>query len=212
VRRESGTSVFQVTQTNTPGGTCLFKAPAAAAAGGGKLLVEYENLNDSPIIVAFDPEDGLSLHAYSGSFEANLARALLALLFRLAFFAALGVTAGSLFSMPVASFVAICGLVMMQISGYIQSMAGKAIVLHSHHGEAHETTAWDHIFAAVFKAVNTVIGPLQGPDPLELLTNGQLMTWAWLGSIFLVQVVIYSGALMLISAWVLNKRELALPA
>ena len=212
VRRESGGAAFQVTQTNTPGGTCLFKAPATAAAGGGKLIVEYENLNESPIIVAFDPEDGLSLHAYSGSFESNLARALLAVLFRLAFFAALGVTAGSLFSMPVASFVAICGLIMMQISGYVQSVAGQSVIIHSHHGEAHGPTVWDHIFGAVFKAFSKLVGPLQGPDPLELLTNGQLMTWAWLGSIFLVQVVIYGGVLMLISAWVLNKRELALPA
>ena len=158
------------------------------------------------------PKTGLKLFSYSGSFESNLVRALLAILFRLAFFAALGVTAGSLFSMPVASFTAICVLLMMQISGYIQSIAGQNIILHSHHGEAHGPTIWDHFFGVVFKAFSAVVGPLQGPDPLELLTTGQLMTGAWLGSIFLVQVVVYGGVLMLLSAWVLNKRELALPA
>jgi hypothetical protein len=211
VRRESGGAAFQVTQTNTPGGTCLFKTPAAAAAGSGRLLVGYENLSTEPIIVAFDPQDGLKLYSYSGSFESNLARALLAILLRLAFFAALGVTAGSLFSMPVASFVAICVLVMMQISGYIQSIASQDVILHSH-GEAHGPTIWDHVFGAVFKAFNAVIAPLQGPDPLELLATGQHMTWAWLGSVFFVQIVVYSGVLMLVSAWVLNKRELAMPA
>ena len=210
VRRESGASAFQVTQTNTPGGTCLFKSPATAAVGGGKLIVEYENFSATPIVVSFDPEDGLKLYSYSGSFESNLVRALLAILFRLAFFAALGVTAGSLFSMPVASFVAICGLLMMQLSGYIQSIAGQDVILHSH-GEANGPTIWDHFFGAVFKTFYAVIGPLQGPDSLELLTTGQLMSWAWLGSIFLVQVVVYGGILMLVSGWVLNKRELALP-
>ena len=212
VRRESGAPVFQVTQTNTPGGTCLFKAPASAAGSGGKLIVAYENLSAAPTLVAFDPEDGLTLFLYSAPFESNLARALLAILIRLAFFAALGVTAGSLFSMPVASFVAVCGLLMMQISGYLQSVAGKEIILHSHGAESHGPTIWDHFFGAVFKAFSAVVSPLQSLDPLELLTTGQLVTWTWLGSLFLVQVCVYGGALMLISAWVLNKRELALPS
>jgi hypothetical protein len=212
VRRESDTAAFQVTQTNTPGSACLFKSPATAGAGGGKLIVEYENLSASPLIVVFDPEDGLKLFSYSGSFESNLARALLAILFRLAFFAALGVAAGSLFSMPVASFAAICVLLMIQIGGYIQSIAGQDIILHSPQGEAHGPTSWDHFFGIVFKAFSAVVGPLRDLDPLELLTTGQLMTWAWLGSIFLAQVVVYGGVLMLLSAWVLNKRELALPA
>ena len=59
---------------------------------------------------------------------------------------------------------------------------------------------------------NAVVGPLQGFDPLELLTTGQLVTWSMLGSVFVVQGVVYGGALMAISAWVLNKRELALPS
>lgn len=212
VRRENGGSPFHVTQTNTPGGTCLFKSPASAAEGTGKLIVEYRNLSGSPIIVAFDPDEGLKLFSYAANFESNLVRALLAMLVRLAFFAALGVTAGSLFSMPVASFVAVCGLIMLQISGYIQSVAGRGVAPHSHHGEAHGPTAWDQIFGVVFKAFSTAVGPLQNVDPLELLSTGQLMTWTWLGSLFLVHVVIYGGALMLLSVWVLNKRELALPS
>ena len=213
VQRESGGIPFQVTQTNTSGGTCLFKSPATAAAGNGKLLVTYENLSASPVVVSFDPEGSLRLFSYAASFESNLVRALLVILCRLAFFAALGVTAGSLFSMPVASFVAICGLLMIQISGYIQSIAGQEVIIHSHnHGAAGGPTFWDHFFGAVFKGFNAVISPLQGHDPLELLTTGQLMTWGWLGSVFVVQVVAYGGALMLISAWILNRRELAVPA
>ena len=212
LRRESDTTMFQFTQTNTPGSAGLFKSTASAVAGRGKLIVEYENLSASPLIVVFDPEEGLRLFSYSGSFESNLVRALLAILFRLAFFAALGVTAGSLFSMPVASFTAICVLLMMQISGYIQSIASQNIIFHSHHSEAHGPTIWDHFFGVVFKAFSAVVGSLQGPNPLELLTTGQLMTGAWLGSIFLVQVVVYGGVMMLLSAWVLSKRELALPA
>ena len=212
LRRESDTAVFQVTQTNKPGDAGLFKSTATAVTGGGKLMVEYENLSPSPLLVAFDPNEGLKLFSYADSFESNLARALLAMLFRLAFFAALGVAVGSLFSMPVASFTAICVLFMIQISGYIQSIADQNIILHSHHGEAPGPRIWDHFFSMVFKAFSTIVGPLQGPDPLELLTTGQLMTWAWMGSIFFVQVVVYSGILMLLSAYVLSKRELALPA
>jgi hypothetical protein len=212
LKRESGITTFQIAQTNTPGVAGLFQSPSTAVAGGGKCIVEYENLSASPLIVVFDSEDGLQLFCYSGSFESNLARALLAILFRLAFFAALGVTAGSLFSMPVASFTALCALFMMQISGYIQSVASQDVLLHSHYGEAHGPTLWDYFFRVVFQSFSAVAGPLQGPDPLELLTSGRFMTGAWLGSIFLVQIVVYSGVLLALSAWVLNKRELALPA
>ena len=113
--------------------------------------------------------------------------------------------------MPVASFVAICGLIMMQISRYAQAMAGR-VVSHSHHGEAHVPGLWDHFLGFVFKAFSAAVGPLQSADPLELLSTGQLITWAWLGSLFLVQVLAYGGGLLLLSAWVLNKREMALPA
>ena len=213
VRRESGGARFQVTQTNTSGNASVFKAPATAATGSGRLLVDYENLSASPVVVSFDPDHGLELYSYAGSFEANFARALLAILCRLAFFAALGVTAGSLFSMPVASFVAICALAMMQISGYIQSIMDQSAAYGaSLVGASRGATFWDLFFRAVLKAFNLVVGPLQSPEPLTLLTTGQLMTWTWLGSVFLVQGVVYGGILMIVSAWVLHRREIALPA
>ncbi len=213
VQRESDGTPFQTVQTNTSGMACLLKIPADAAAGGGAFRVTYENLSASPIVVSFDPADGLLLYSPAAGFEANFVRALLAILCRLAFFAALGVTAGSLFSMPVASFVSICALLMIQISGYIQSIAGRDALLHAHrHGPTGASAFWDHLFSAVFKAFNAVVGPLQGFDPLELLTTGQLVTWSMLGSVFVVQGIVYGGALMAISAWVLNKRELALPS
>ena len=213
VQRESGGDPFQAVQTNTSGMACLLKVPADAVVGAGALRVTYENLSAAPIVVSFDPADGLLLYLPATGFEANFARALLVILCRLAFFAALGVTAGSLFSMPVASFVSICALLMIQISGYIQSIAGQDALLHAHrHGPAGAPAFWDHFFSAVFKAFNAVVGPLQGFDPLELLTTGQLVTWSMLGSVFVVQGVVCWGALMAISAWVLNKRELALPS
>lgn len=189
-----------------------FLVPAAALAGARTLKVEYRNLPDNQATALFPPDDGLLLLVNEGSFEANYIRAILVIFCRLAFLGALGVTAGSLFSMPVASFVSLCLLLIIQAGGSIESLAGHQIIFTPQAGAAAAATLWNTLFHGLYTAVSAVVRPLQGPDPLAHVSTGQLFLWGWLGKIALVQIVIYCGCLALFSTWVLNRREVALPS
>ena len=210
-RRDSPTR-FEYTAETVPGVIRSFKVPASAVPGSGSLVVEYANVNESPVTVLFAPDDGLQLLLSETSFEANFVRALLVVFAQLAFIAALGVTAGSLFSMPVASFVSFCLLLIIQMSGYVQSMAAQEPAF-TWRGGVGETPAFWHAFSqAFFRVMNTIVSPLQGPNPLDLLAGGEFITWPWLAHALLVKALLYGGCLGLVGWWILNRREIALPS
>lgn len=212
IGREGSTNPHEFTAAGAPGVPHAFTVPVAAAAGAGPLVVEYSNLNDTPVTVLFPPDDGLRLLVHEGSFEANYARALLVLFVHLAFLSALGVAAGSLFSMPVASFASFCVLLIIQAAGYVQSVAAAPVHSHAHEASAQPPAFWAALSALVFRAVTFVANPLRGPDPLDLLASGELITGAMLGRVILIQGVLYTGLLALVSSWILNRREVALPS
>lgn len=206
----AGSAPYEFAEAHAPSVPHSFTVPAPAADGTGPLVVEYANVNPSPITVIFEPEGGLRLLVHERSFEANYLRALLVLFVNLAFLSALGVAAGSLFSMPVAAFTSFCGLLIIQAAAYVQSLG--TVEAHHHGPEpAHAPAFWTALLAAVLKAVTWVANPLHGPDPLGLLASGELITGAMLGHAVLVKGVLYSGVLALLSAWILNRREVALP-
>jgi len=213
VGREDNPKRYDIAKESVPSTPDSFLVPAEALAGGGNIIVEYVNDNDRPITAVFNPDDGLRMLVYAGSFAANFTRAFLVLFFQLMFLSAIGVTMGSLFSMPVASFAAFCLLLFTQASGYIKTVAEEAIVFHTHThgGPPPEPGFWDAFFRAIFKVLNVVVAPLRGPNPLDLLADGRLIMWAWVGNVFVIKVILYSGLLALFSAWVLNRREVALP-
>ncbi|MFH0954335.1 MAG: ABC transporter permease [Verrucomicrobiota bacterium] len=210
-RRDSPTR-FEYKAEMPPETPRSFSVPASAVEGSGPLVVEYSNVSESPVTVLFSPADGLELFVYETNFEANFARALLVILAQLAFIAALGVTAGSLFSMPVASFVAFCMLLIVQASGYISAMATQEIIFTSHAVIATEPTFWDAFFQTFFKALSVVVGPLHGPNPLDLLAAGEFITGAMLAHAVLVRAALYGGCLALLGWWILSRREIALPS
>ncbi len=189
-----------------------FLVPAAALVGARTVRVEYKNLPENQATALFPPDDGLTLLVNEGSFEANYIRAVLVIFCQLAFLGALGVTAGSLFSMPVASFVSLCLLLIIGASGFIESMAGHTVLFAHQPGVPVASALWDILFHGVYVAITAVVRPLQGPDPLVHIATGQLFPWSWLGKIILIKIVIYGGCLALFSSWVLKRREVALPS
>jgi hypothetical protein len=197
---------------SVPGGVRSFKIPDNQVSGSGPLTVEYANVNPTPVTVLFAPDDGLLLYIYETTFEANFVRALIVVLCHLAFLTALGVSAGSLFSMPVASFISFCAVLILQTGSYIQSVATQEIIFQSHDGAGTGPTFWDAFFRLVFKGMNALVAPLQAPDPLGLLATGQYITGTWLAHAVLVKALLYGGILALVSAWLLNRREIALPS
>jgi ABC-type transport system involved in multi-copper enzyme maturation permease subunit len=205
-----GDPVFERTEDRLPGAPHVLDIPAGPLAGTDALTVEFANANTEPVTVFFDPESGVELLAHERGFEPNFMLALLAILVHLAFLAALGVTAGSLFSMPVASFAAFWFVLLMQLGAYIHSFAEPAFAPAG--PAAPPAGAWEPLFRAVFRMLDLVVSPLHGTDPIGLLSGGQAILPAMLLRELLVKLVLYGGLMAVLSSAVLNRREIALPS
>ena len=203
--------IFTYREESTPAGFHTFTVPGDAVGEDGRLVVTYVNESERPVTVLFPPADGMRLLTYAGSFEMNLVRALLILLFHLAFLAALGVTAGSMFSMPVAALFAVYTMVLIKATPYIQSMASRTTYFGAA-GEPRAPTALDLVTGGFFRLMNAVLAPLQTANPLDLLGVGQAVPWTWVGSVFAVKVLLYTTVVAVLGALVLNRRELGLPS
>ena len=94
-----------------------------SAPDGEALALTLTNRDPNGATLFFDPEEGAVLRVRSGTFAGNLLKAALLLYGRSALLAALGLTLGTLFSMPVATFAAFVLLVLLQLSGFIGSVA-----------------------------------------------------------------------------------------
>ncbi len=103
------------------------RLPANTAGAERVLTVQYTNDHPEPVTIIFPP-GSIQVLPYAGSFEANLARALVILFFHLAFLGAVGVTAGCLFSMPVAAFFSLFTMILLKFIPYIESMAGRDVL------------------------------------------------------------------------------------
>jgi ABC-type transport system involved in multi-copper enzyme maturation permease subunit len=143
-----------------------------------------------------------------GGFGANLGRALLVCAFRLAFVAALGVTMGSLLSLPVSVFAAFAFLIMMNMSGFISSMAGTNMLLENHHGHAIQASALDHITLKFIKAMNVMTSPLESLDPLPLLAEARLVSWSMTAKALAVLGILYSALVAIPGILLFRRREL----
>lgn len=190
--------------------------PAGAGGESGILLLTFQNVNETPITVLFRQDNGLVVQAYAGSFEANYLRALLNLLARLAFLAALGVGAGALFSTPIAVFVALTFAVLLQFAGYVESMSHEttyfATHAHTHHGQVYEPGFWDQAFHALFGLLNVLLKPLQDPGVFDLLGTGLLIPWSTVLYAAFFKLAVYGGLIALGTSWLLRRREIGLPS
>lgn len=203
--------LFQRPVTNVPGPLHEIQVPAGVADESGRIDLSFVNRHATPITVVFPLEDGVRLLAPAGGFEANFARALLVVLARLAFLAALGVTAGALFSTPVAAFMAMALALLLHLGGYVESLASQEVVVPWHDAAGAGPTWVDASLRLFFQALSFVLLPLAGPDAIDAAATGVLVDAAALLRAALVQVVLYGGVLALFGAFVFNRRELALP-
>ncbi|MBU1909971.1 MAG: hypothetical protein KJ726_07990 [Verrucomicrobia bacterium] len=210
IRRGNNIPAVQVQTNMVATARHSIRIPCAALSGEGPLVVAYENIHTDPVTVLFSPEDGLEVLAYAGSFGPNYARALLVLSGQLIFLAALGITAGSLFSMPVAAFVSGFVLLLVQMAGQLQSMAAQPVFLAGHRGEAALSPLGAQAYRLFFKLLHAVMGPLQVSGSLEKLTTGVLVSWSETFRVLLTHGLIYPLLLALLAAWIMRRREVAL--
>ena len=179
----------------------------------------------------FDPTDGLVLRLPRGTFSGNYLRALASLYLRLALFAALGVTFGTLVSMPVATVLTLVLSLILQLSGFISASAqvDRATFVanvapfgagaHSHGDETEEPAppsplarATATVLYYTYRGTWLTLRPLLENRSLDDLSTGtrlpprDLLRDLWQQGIFLP--LLLAG----LSTLVLKRREWALPA
>jgi hypothetical protein len=193
--------------------------PAAAAREGGifSLAVAPDSPDAAGATLFFDPADGLRLRVPAGSFAANWARAYLLLFFRLALIAAIGTTLGTLFHLPVAAFLGFALLLVLQISGLVSSAArvdrsafvqtvarfgDDTLLAPSLPARAAATAIY-----AVYRATDFAFRPLFRDSTLAELAESAFLPPRRLLRAAAIQFLLLPGALCLVSALVLRRRE-----
>lgn len=182
----------------------------------GTLTAEFANHADRTVTVIFQPDEGLHLMVYAGGFLMNYFRAGLLILFHLSFLAAVGVTAGAYFSIPVAAMTSFYALLLINAARFIGRIAeGTASGGHGHAHGPHGGWFQDAIHLTshlVHRGLYAVIRPLESANPLDYLVVGEWIPWTEVGYMFGVKVVLYSGILMVLGAWHMARKEVALPS
>jgi hypothetical protein len=162
----------------------------------------------APVTLLFPAADSVKLQVNAGVFEANYLRALLMILARLAFFSALGLTAGAVFSFPVAVFVSLA-LLLLAMVGHWQA---GGVVRSADETVGRWATISERVLPAVYQALSAVLPPLHRFNPLDFLTDGRLIPWQLTGQTWLVLAGGYAVILGLLGAGWFSRRELGLPA
>ncbi|MGD9612193.1 MAG: ABC transporter permease [Kiritimatiellia bacterium] len=174
----------------------------------------------------FDPAEGLVLRRPAGTFAGNYLRALALLYLRLALFAAIGVTLGTLFSMPVATFLTLVLILVLQLSGFISAAAQVdretfiASVApfgqggHDHGGGTPPSRVARAAAAGLFyayRATYLTLRPLLDDHTLDDLATGTFLPPRAVARNVAQQFVLLPLLLGLLSTAVLKQREWALP-
>ncbi len=183
----------------------------------GTLTVEFVNLHERAVTVIFAPAEDLHLMVYAGGFAANYLRAALLILFHLAFLAAIGVTAGAYFSIPVAALTSFYALLVINAARFIGRVAERGLPApHTHGPHEHSHSRLEHVIEFLtqyfYRGLHAVLRPLEGVNPLDYVAIGQWIPWSEVGQMFLIKVLLYSGLLLALGAWHIAHKEVALPS
>jgi hypothetical protein len=185
--------------------------PPGTLTGLSSCTLVFENLHDRPLTIVFDPDEGLALRMRAGSFSINYLQAALLLFIHLAFLAAIGVTAGSFFSMPVAALTSFYALLLLYAGRVVSRLAD-----HSHgHSHGPDPSAFREWFEAVshyaYAGIYFIIRPIYDVHPLERVTRAEWIGWQEVGQAVGLHIGIYGGVLCLLAIWHLRRKEVALP-
>lgn len=217
-----------------PGIPRLLPAPLPLSAYGDPApALTLTNRDPNGATLFFDPDDGAALRVRTGTFASNLFRAALLLYGRMALLAAVGLTLGTLFSLPVAAFASVVLLLLLQLSNFIgaAAQADRATFVanvapfgadaHPHDEAPSAETAPAPSPAAraaatalyyLYRATWTLLRPLLEDTTLDRLSTATAIPAREVMGTLLRQLLILPLLLGALSAATLRAREWALPA
>ncbi|MDA0321415.1 MAG: hypothetical protein O2923_01670 [Verrucomicrobia bacterium] len=175
------------------------------------IVVQFENplLGEGGAVI-FEVEDGIVLLNHESGFLTNYFRAVLVIFLELAFLAALGLSAGSLFSQPVAVFVSYTLLMMAGLAQYL----GIALVEDPNLPILYDPLPVPLINAFVEQVArisHAVTEPITQFNVLSRLSQGILVPWSLVRNALFVLIGGYSVTLGIFGVLVFHRREIGLP-
>lgn len=183
--------------------------PESAAQPGRTLTVRFTNTDPRKGVATFDPVMGIVLLSETGSFAGNLARAIAILAARLALIAAVGTTAGALFTFPVASFLTLSLLIITLLCGELPSAAQSPAA-----DEPRDPAAPSGILAfsqSATRIAEKTTALTLSPPVLRPLSEGLAIPLRPALRAIGLTAFLLPAALGAAAAWILRKRQLALP-
>lgn len=172
-----------------------FEVPADCVAEDGRVAVMFKNpyVNNTTVM----PKD-IKLLYRSGSFEGNYIRAVLLVLTRLIFLAALGVSLSTWLSFPVAIFVCIVFFFVGTFYGFIFESFGT-MSLNA-----------NVVYSLTIKPLLWLIPKFDGDhNPSQFIISAKLLNTELLARIYLVTVFMKSMILLLFGMLIFRRREIA---
>lgn len=191
------------------GGTHIQPFPASTVGDDGRLVLRYANMSMIQTSVSFNPNSGIELYIPRGSFLGNYLRAAVMLIVELLFLAAVGVTAGALFSTPVAALAAGFVVMLFNLGSYIQQLSKETFYFTAHKEGA--LGIIETILKPFFTILHKIIDPVESPPVLDMLANGEWISWLLVFQSIGLQLLIYCGILGLMGTLILRRREIGLP-
>jgi hypothetical protein len=185
-----------------------FEIPPDLFDTNGLLTITFINPNQTTLL--FPLEDGMEVLYPEGGFALNFARGLGIIFCWLALMAALGLTAASFLSFPVATFFSLALLSVVLSSGTLaETIDSGSVVAGNEDNGAPGHSAADAFLIPMFKGILIMVQLVQNFSPIDALSSGRSIPWSELGEAF-AQIVLFLGGIVALAGIILfGRRELA---
>ena len=174
----------------------------------GLLTVTFGNPNNTALL--FPLEDGIEVLYRESGFGVNFLRGFIVIFCWMSLLAALGLSAASLLSFPVAAFLSLAVLAMTLSTGTLSGAVSEGTIggYDAEKGPSGRLPI-DVIVIPMFKAILKVINLAKDFSPVDSLSTGRSVTWRQVGMAFVQIILMLSGILAAIGISIFNRRELA---
>lgn len=184
-----------------------FEVPGVVVSSEGRLVVKFVNISNRGISTTFPPNDVVVLHCIGG-FGINYFRAFVLIFLRLAFIAAVGITASTFLTFPVAALFSIFVLIMSLSVPSVRALLGRSV--HHEQGIADgEYSISAEMSGKLVSLCLKSVPDLRAYDPVPKMVSGIYIGWNLIIRGFLGIVILRCGIIGLLGFIIFNKRELA---
>jgi hypothetical protein len=185
-----------------------FQIPPNLFDENGVLTIAFVNPNETALLFPLD--EGMEVLYPQGGFGGNFIRGLGIIFCWMALLAALGLTAASLLSFPVAAFFSLAVLTMALSTGTLSTVVEQGTIADwdAEKGTKGHTPL-DIIIVPAFQGALKLIGLARDFSPVDSLSTGRTITYGQLGRAIAQIIVLLGGCLAAIGISIFSRRELA---